>query len=186
MSGLEESDAVGEAGSVAVALRLLPPDGEERADDAVLTAHADAGRRPARGKPVEDRLHLVGGGMPGRAQAVRGEGVAKLPKLGFGLGLPRGMDDLRAQDFAAEARVLLGLLAPQLVVHVQGRDVVAQCPERVPEAGRVGAAGDEAVDGAAGRDQVVPADVLFDPRAERSGVHGAIVGAPARGRNGHV
>ena len=52
------------------------------------------------------------------------------------------------------------------MVHVHGRDAVAERAERVPEAGRVGAAGDETADVAARLDQVVPADVLFDPCAQ--------------------
>jgi hypothetical protein len=47
----------------------------------------------------------------------------------------------------------------------------------VPEARRVGPAGDEADDLAAGWDQVVPADVLFDPRAQRRGVHRRMLAA---------
>src|SRR5439155_2032095 len=72
---------------------------------------------------------------------------------------------------AAEARVLLRLVAPKLVVDVQGGDPVAERPERMPQAGRVGAARDEAEDLARGRDQVVLTDVLFDARAEDSGLH---------------
>jgi hypothetical protein len=49
------------------------------------------------------------------------------------------------------------------VVDVERADVVAELAQGVEEAGRVGAAGDEAEDVAAGRDQAVAADVRFDP-----------------------
>ena len=62
----------------------------------------------------------------------------------------------------AEACVVVGLGAAQAVVRAR-RDAVRA--EDVPERGRVGAAGDEAGHVAAGRDQVVPADVLLDARA---------------------
>jgi hypothetical protein len=45
---------------------------------------------------------------------------------------------------------------------VHGSRAVAELAERVPEAGRVGAAGDEARDLAPRGDQVVPPDVRFD------------------------
>jgi hypothetical protein len=61
------------------------------------------------------------------------------------------------------------------VVHVESRDAVAERAERMPEAGRVRAAGHEAEDVTAGGKKVAPADVLLDPRAQRSGVHGVIV-----------
>ena len=40
--------------------------------------------RAARDEAVEDRLDLVGGGVPGRAQAVRRERVAQVAQLGLG------------------------------------------------------------------------------------------------------
>jgi hypothetical protein len=61
------------------------------------------------------------------------------------------------------------------VVHVEGGDAVAKRTERMPQAAGVGATRDEAEDLAARRDEVVPADVLLDPRTERRGLHGGIV-----------
>jgi hypothetical protein len=52
------------------------------------------------------------------------------------------------------------------VVDVQRRDVEAQFAERVEEAGRISAARNEAQDVATRLDQVVPADVRFDPAQE--------------------
>ena len=91
--------------------------------------------------------------------------------------------------------------AAEPVVDVQGRGGVAERAEGVPERRGVGAAGDEARHRPAGRDQVVPADVPLDARAERGGVHAsdrsAARGAkrarprwtagvdPAHGRRGH-
>ena len=48
------------------------------------------------------------------------------------------------------------------MVDVERADLVAERAQNVPEAGRVGAAGDEAGDLAARRDQLVPADVGLD------------------------
>ena len=69
-------------------------------------------------------------------------------------------DDLGAELLGAEARVLVGLVAAQAVFDVQRRDAVAELAQRVQEAGRVGAARDEAEHLAARLDQLVPADVL--------------------------
>ena len=63
-------EAVGQALRLAVSLGLGPPDGQERADDAVLAPDADPGRRPARRQAVEDRLDLVGGRVARRPQAI--------------------------------------------------------------------------------------------------------------------
>ena len=59
-------------------------------------------------------------------------------------------DHLGAEHLGAEAGVLLGVGTAQLVVHVQRRGAVSERPEQMPEAGRVGAARDEAGDPAAG------------------------------------
>jgi hypothetical protein len=76
------------------------------------------------------------------------------------------LHDLRAELLDAPARVLIRLGAAQAVVDVQRRHVEAELAESVEEAGRVGAARDEAQDVATRRDQVVPADVRFDPVQE--------------------
>ena len=60
------------------------------------------------------------------------------------------------------------------MVDVERRDAVAERAERVPETGRVGAARDEAADLAAGLDQVVLPDVVFDSCPQRLDVHEAL------------
>ena len=65
--------------------------------------------------------------------------------------------------------VLVRLGAAEPVVHMERRDAVAELAERVPEAGRVGPAGDEREHLAAGRNQVVTADLLLDPRTQVAG-----------------
>src|SRR5207253_4170441 len=139
----------------AVGLRLLPPEREQWADDAVLAAHLDPRRTAARDEPVEDRLDLVRGGVPRRAQPVGRDGVAQIAQLLLGRSASH-LHHFRAEGLAAEARVPRRLLAAQAVVDVQRGDAVAELPQRVPQAGRVGAARDEAGDLAAGRDQLVP------------------------------
>jgi hypothetical protein len=73
------------------------------------------------------------------------------------------LHDLRAEALRTPARVLVRLLAAQGVVDVQRRDVEAELAERMEQAGRVRAAGNEAQNVATRLDQVVPADVRFDP-----------------------
>ena len=89
---------------------------------------------------------------------------------------PGASTTLGAEPLAAEAGVLFGLGAPQHVVHVQAFDPVPERLERMPEARGVWTARDEAENVAAGRDQVMPADVLLDASPERPGIHSAIVG----------
>ena len=75
------------------------------------------------------------------------------------------------------AGVRVGLGAAEPVVHVERGDAVAQRAQGVPEAGRVGAAGDEARDRATGLDQLVRTDVPLDPIAQLPGRHRGIVTA---------
>jgi hypothetical protein len=49
------------------------------------------------------------------------------------------------------------------VVDVERRHLVAERAEKVPEAGRVGPAGNQRHDLTPGRDQLVAADVLLNP-----------------------
>jgi hypothetical protein len=68
------------------------------------------------------------------------------------------------------------------VIDVEGGDGVAELAERVVEAGRVGAAGDEAQHLAARLDQVVPADVLVDgPEQIQASIQSGLLAGVARG-----
>ena len=169
VSGFDVVAAEVEALGEAVRLGLVAPAVEQRPDDAVRRGAGRSPGRAARDDSVEDGLDLVGGGVARRAQPVGRERVADLAQLV--LGRPAAaVDDLGAEHVAAERRVLLRLRSAQSVVDVQRRDLVAELAQRVPEAGRVGAARDEAGHLAAGRDQPVPADVGLDrlPKARGS------------------
>ena len=176
VSTFVESVRYGRPASRAVRLRLLPPDGEQRPDDAVLALRLDPARPAARDEAVEDGLDVVGGRVTGGAQPVGCVRVADVAQLGLRL-RRRRVDDLGTEHVATEAGVDVGLLAAQSVVHMQGRDHVAELLKHVPEARRVGPAGDEARDLASGRDQLMPADVRFYACAK---VHTTIVTAAAR------
>ena len=116
--------------------------------------------------------------MAGRAQAIGGDGVAKLAQLGLGpRATRRRFDYLRAEALAAEAGVLFGLLAAELMVDVESVYAVAEGPKCMPEAGRVRPTRDQAQDVAPRGDEIVPADVLLDPSTKSSAIHGEIVGA---------
>jgi hypothetical protein len=177
--GVGRVDPEVEPGRAAVRLRLLPPERQKRVDDPVVGAGDDAGRRAARDEPVEDRLDLVRGGVTGRPQAVASDGTPLLAQRGLGEPSAGALHDLGAERLDAEASVLGGIGAAQLVIHVQRRDPIAERAEHVPEAGRVGAPGDETRDLAAGRDQLVPADEALDAIAQL--VHPSIV--PLRRRD---
>jgi hypothetical protein len=58
---------------------------------------------------------------------------------------------------------------------MQALDRVSELPERMPEAGGVRTAGDEAENVAARRDQLMPADVLLDATPERPRIHAPIL-----------
>ena len=104
--------------------------------------------------------------MAGRAEAIASDRVALLAQLGLAQPAAVELDHLGAERLGAEARVLVGLRAAEPVVHVQRRDAVAERAERVPQARRVGSAGDEAAHLPARLDQVVRADVLLDARGQ--------------------
>src|SRR5712691_341086 len=163
-------DAEREPFRFAIRNRLLTPHGQERVHDAVVAPWRHAGRAPARGEPVEDRLDLIGGGVPGRAQAIACDGVTLVAQLSLAEPAPIELDDVGAERLAAEACILLGSCAAELVVHVQRRDGIAELAQCVPETRGVRAARDEAADLAARLDQLVPADVRFDPCAEHGGI----------------
>ena len=69
VSGFVASTRTGRSCSLAVRHRLFARHLEERTDDAVLATHLDSARRAARHDPVEDRLDLIGRGMPRGAKA---------------------------------------------------------------------------------------------------------------------
>ena len=101
--------------------------------------------------------------MTGCAQPVGGERIADVPELRFRRpAVP--VDDLRTELLGAETCVGLGFLAAQPVVHVQRGDAIAKRQQHVPEAGRVGPAGDEHCHLAVRRNQLVAADELLDAR----------------------
>ena len=66
-----------EPDGLAVRLRLVAPDAEQRADDAVLALGLDPAGLPARHQPVDDGLDLVGCRVAGGAQPVGRERVAE-------------------------------------------------------------------------------------------------------------
>ena len=149
----------------AVGVRLLAGDTEERPHDPVLAAHLDPARGAARDDPVEDRLGLVGGGVARRAEAeALGGGVAGLAQRRLG-GVRLHVDDLSGHERRAVLGVGVGRVAAEAVVDVHGGDVVAELSQRVPEAGRVGTAGDEARDAAPRLQELVRADERLDARA---------------------
>ena len=152
--------------------RLFPPDSQQRANYAVLPPHADPGRRPAGGQAVDDRLHLIRRRVPGRSQRPRGHRIAEVAQLGFGAtSSGRRLDDLGSQARRRNG-VGLGLLAAKPVVHVERRCAIAQLAQCVPEAGRVGAAGDEADDLTARRDQIAGGRAPRSARAAPRRPHG--------------
>src|SRR5919108_761273 len=168
----------------AIVLGLAAPDRQERAHDPILALRLDPSGRSARDEPVEDRLDLVGGGMPGGAQPVGGDRVPKLAKVVLRRPPFRGcLDDLGPEGLGAEARVLLRLGAAEFVVYVQGADAVTELPKQVPEAGRVWSTGDESGYLAARLDELVAADVLLDAVANGCCVHaGTLCAAAGRRR----
>ncbi len=114
--------------------------------------------------------------MTGRPQASSRERVSEVAELLLGAAVRRRrLHDFGAEALAAEARVLLGVLAAEPMVDVERAGAVAEGPKRMPEARGVRATGDQADNVPARRNEVVPADVLFHPSAKRSGVHEPIL-----------
>jgi hypothetical protein len=94
--------------------------------------------------------------------------------------MPGRLHDLRAEALGAPARIRVRLRAPQAVVDVQRRDVEPELAKGVEETGRVRAARNEAQDVATRLDQVVPADMRFDPAQELQ--IRSVPGLPKEGR----
>ena len=147
VSRFDESSRNGEAVLLAVASRVGAPDAEQRADDAVLALRLDALRafrssRAGRGssRPGPRACGRWRGG--GRSRSRSGSAAARLRsrrRAPSTTSAPRRSRQKRASSSDS--------VAAQAVVHVQRRDGVAELAEHVPEAGRVGAAGDEDGDG---------------------------------------
>ena len=74
--------------------------------------------------------------------------------------------DLGSESRGAVLRVGVGSGSAHAVVDVDGRDVVAERAERVPETGGVGATRDEARDAPARLDELVGADERLDARGQ--------------------
>src|SRR5438270_13538458 len=68
----------------AISVRLLAPDLEQRTHDAVLALRLDSARRAARDEAIQDGLHLIAGGVPGRAKPIACDRVADLAELVLG------------------------------------------------------------------------------------------------------
>ena len=176
VSRVRRVDAERQPVGAAVRLGLLAPERQQRPDDAVLALRLDPARAAARDEPVEDRLDLVGGRVAGRAQPVGRERVARSRKLGLGRPAARRSTTSAPSTLAAEARVLVGLLAAQAVVHVERRDAVAELARarargrssrRRPRRGRATSP--------PGAISSWRADVLLDRRAKVGGVHRALL-----------
>jgi hypothetical protein len=155
-----------ETALAAVANGVLAPELEQRAHDAVAPRDLDRLRAGRRHEPIENGLDLVRSRVPGRPQAAtRRQPVARVPQRRLGRsrdGRP-AVDHLGPERLATEACVSLRLVGAEPMIDVRGGDAVAELAEDVPQAGGIGAAGDEARDLAPGRKQVVPADRLRDP-----------------------
>ena len=101
--------------------------------------------------------------MPGGAEPLAPDRATLLAERGFGEAAAVELHDLGIEHVRAEAGVLVGVRAPQLVVHVERRNAIPERAEDVPETGRVRAARDEARDVAAGWNQLVLAHEPLDP-----------------------
>src|SRR6476659_5475719 len=82
--GVRGVDTELQPGRAAVALCLLAPERQQRMNDSVVALRRDAGRRPARDEPVEDRLDLVRGRVARRPEPIEGERPALLAQGGLG------------------------------------------------------------------------------------------------------
>ena len=86
--GVGRVDADGQTVLAAIRFRLLPPEREQRTDDAVLARRPDPLAVAGRDEPVQDRLDLIRGRVARRPQpmALR-ERVAELAKICLRRGL---------------------------------------------------------------------------------------------------
>ena len=120
--------------------------------------------------------------MAGRSEPVARDRVAQLAQLRLGQARarPARRPPRRARS-RRSARPPRNRRRAGLWFTCSAEYRVAERAQRVPEAGRVGAARDEAADLAAGLDQPVPADVLLDALAQRRRVHALILPEERRG-----
>ncbi len=155
-----------EAMLLAVGRRLVPRDGQQRADDAVLASHLDPAGRATRHDAVEDGLDLVRRRVPGCPQAeALGGRVPERAHPRFGR---HSFDahDPGVQGAGAVNGILIGCRAADAVMHVDGRDVVAEPTHDMPEARRVRTARDEARDAPTRLHEIVVADERLDACCE--------------------
>src|SRR5207253_3049106 len=94
--GFDPPRAPVEPALAAEGFRLLTPDTEERADDAVLTPHLDPLCGSTRREPVDDRLDLIRQRVAGGAQLAGAERVANVAQRRLGFAAFAGLHDLRA------------------------------------------------------------------------------------------
>src|SRR5579859_4647283 len=118
-AGVRSVAAVVEADLTAVRLRLLAPERKQRMDDAVVAPRSDSRRRSARNEPVEDRLDLIGRRMAGRTQPVAADRAPLLAQRSLGEPAAVELHHVGAEQLGAEARVVLGVGAAELVIHVE-------------------------------------------------------------------
>src|SRR5688572_1084065 len=101
--GIARIDPEGKSSCAAVGLRLVAPEREQRAHDAVLALRLDASDGAARNEPIEHRLRLVGSSVPGCAEPVVRDGVAQVPQFLLGYAAPLRVNHLGVHQLAAEA-----------------------------------------------------------------------------------
>src|SRR5207302_944420 len=75
--------------------------------------------RAAGDEPVEDRLDLIGGRMPGRTQALLPYRVPLVPERSLAQPAPVELDHVRSELLAAEGRIVIRVGPPEPVIHVQ-------------------------------------------------------------------
>ena len=128
---------------------------------------APRSRSSCRGRRAGRRSSRPGPRGCGRSPAgCPAKRVANVAQCGLGRAARGCLHDLCSEALRAPVCIRIGLGTAQAVVHVESGDAVAQLSKGVVEAGRVGAAGNQAQHLAPRLDQVVPAHVALDPREQ--------------------